>query len=487
MIFGCYCLEGVADCAVMLASSAIVILNTIYLLLSLLKGINNRRSSSVRSSIKQIRGAERKMCYCFKIIGTMFLLIISLAQLLVWVIVNNSQQSIILIQMFAVNIIQCAIWIFALIQDKQYKGYTQPLTLINMLVNLICNICIALLGSRNALDNQDDTAFYLYLSFIAVSGIYQVYVKVYQKDFKQISLDDIDSKKSSTFSIENQRKTASNNTAEQPTGIDVNQSSLQEKLLSEEENYEQQKIGKTNSKSNNSECVKKGKSKDDLPSNKQMNKIQNPEQYDEKKQAKSQNQSSTEDSIIKYADSSCCIEEEEETKIWKYRIENIRIEKFLETIKYSKKTIIYEIKCTYKGKIYSVKRSFREFGALNSQMKQKYKDQKLPPFPQKKAQNTILTYNDLEERKKQLSQYLQNLNQVCEPEELIVFMTQSDSQPTSPTQYHQQQQMRNGQKKSSFGEEHNQTLNSSQSNNYNVPEIIWEEEEELNVSVCSKD
>ncbi|EAR85893.2 PX domain protein (macronuclear) [Tetrahymena thermophila SB210] len=483
MIFGCYCLEGVADCAVMLASSAIVILNTIYLLLSMLKGIKNRRSSSVRSSIKQIRGAERKMCYCFKIFGTVFLLFISVAQLLVWVIINNSQQSIILIQMFAVNIISCAIWIFALILDKKYKGYTQPLTLINMLINLICNICVALLGSRNSLDNQDDAAFYLYLGFIAVSGIYQVYMKVYQRDFEQISLDDIDSKKSSTFSIENQRKTTSNNTAGEPTGIDGNQSSLQDKLLSEEENYEQVKIGKANSKSGNSENIKKGKSNNDA--NKQKNKIQNPEQYDEKNHVKSQNQQSNEDAIIKYAEGNCI--EEEETKICKYRIENIRIEKFLETIKYSKKTIIYEIKCTYKGKIYSVKRSFREFGALNSQMKQKYKDQRLPPFPQKKAQNSILTYNDLEERKKQLSQYLQSLNQVCEPEELIVFMTQTDQQPTSPTQYHQQQQMRNGQKKSSFGEEHNQTFNSSQSNNYNVPEIIWEEEEELNVSVCSKD
>ncbi|KAL4464031.1 hypothetical protein ABPG74_005968 [Tetrahymena malaccensis] len=485
MIFGCYCLEGVTDCAVMLASSAIVILNTIYLLLSVLKAVKERRSSSIRSSIKQIRGAERKMSYCFKIFGTAFLLMISVAQLLVWVIVNNSQQSIILIQMFAVNIISCAIWIFALMQDKKYKGYTQPLTLINMLINLICNICIALLGSRNSLDNQDDAAFYLYLGFIAVSGIYQVYVKVNQKDFEQISLDDIDSKKSSTFSIENQRKTTSNNTAGEPTGIDANQSSLQDKLLSEEENNDQFKVAKANGKSGNSENIKKGKSKEEIASNKQRNKIQNPEQLDDKKNVKQQNQLNNEDSYIRFAETTCL--EEEETKIWKYKIENIRIEKFLETIKYSKKTIIYEIKCTYKGKIHSVKRSFREFGALNSQMKQKYKDQKLPPFPQKKAQNSILTYNDLEERKKQLSQYLQNLNQVCEPEDLIVFMTQSDSQPTSPTQYHQQQQMRNGQKKSSFGEEHNQTFNSSQSNNYNVPEIIWEEEEELNVSVCSKD
>lgn len=103
-------------------------------------------------------------------------------------------------------------------------------------------------------------------------------------------------------------------------------------------------------------------------------------------------------------------EEDEETKLCKIRYENIRIEKFFETIKYQKKTIVYEIQYTHKGKMQSVKKNFREFGELNNKIKQKYNENKLPPFPKKKPQNTVLTFNDLIERKKILCSFLQNVN-----------------------------------------------------------------------------
>lgn len=53
-------------------------------------------------------------------------------------------------------------------------------------------------------------------------------------------------------------------------------------------------------------------------------------------------------------------------------IQNIRIDKFEDVFKYAKKTIVYEIKFTYKGRMRSVKHSFREFGTLNNSLKQKY-------------------------------------------------------------------------------------------------------------------
>jgi len=52
-------------------------------------------------------------------------------------------------------------------------------------------------------------------------------------------------------------------------------------------------------------------------------------------------------------------------------------------IKYSKKTIVFEIKFTWCGRLGSIKRSLREFGALNSSLKEKY--QEMPAFPSKKA------------------------------------------------------------------------------------------------------
>lgn len=151
-----------------------------------------------------------------------------------------------------------------------------------------------------------------------------------------------------------------------------------------------------------SKCLKI-KTKDETSKKKKKN-PNNPESFENKDKKSIDSERNNSAGLISRCQETG--EEEEETKICKSRFENIRIEKFLETIKYSKKTIVYEIKCTYKGKMHSVKRSFREFGALNSAVKQKYKDKKMPQFPQKKAQNSILTFNDLEERKKLLGVYL---------------------------------------------------------------------------------
>jgi len=85
-------------------------------------------------------------------------------------------------------------------------------------------------------------------------------------------------------------------------------------------------------------------------------------------------------------------------EVLREKIKNIRIERFSEMNKYSKKTVVFEIKYTWCGKSGSTKRSFREFGALNNDLKGKHKN--MPDFPSKKDQTTTLTLADLEERKK---------------------------------------------------------------------------------------